>query len=132
MLNLPARRVTPQGAHHFFGYYDKSPWNADGSLVLAHEATFNDRPPKAGDRITLGVIGIASGNGHGARAGAVERAGLHLRRPFPPGRRHTPGPAAVHFGKNAPGRARGHTTCPDGRACHRMALAGNVIGELSK
>lgn len=42
--------------HHFFGYYDKTPWNASQSLILAHEADFNDRAPKADDRLTLGVI----------------------------------------------------------------------------
>ncbi|MBW8371822.1 MAG: hypothetical protein K0M66_12755 [Thiobacillus sp.] len=42
--------------HHFFGYYDKTPWNSSQSLVLAQEAGFNDRAPKADDRVTVGVV----------------------------------------------------------------------------
>lgn len=57
------RPLTSGPMHHFFGYYDKSPWNADGSLVLAHEASFNDRPPAAADRISLGVVDL-SAEGH--------------------------------------------------------------------
>ena len=33
------RRVTPlDGNHYFFGYYDKSPWNADGRYMLCLRA----------------------------------------------------------------------------------------------
>ncbi len=42
--------------HHFFGYYEKSPWNASQSFVLSHEADFNDRAPRPDDRLTLGII----------------------------------------------------------------------------
>ena len=42
--------------HHFFGYYDKSPWNASQSLLLAHEVSFNDRAPNAEDPVTVGII----------------------------------------------------------------------------
>lgn len=42
--------------HHFFGYYDKSPWNATGACLLAHEADFNDRAPRAGDCVGVGVV----------------------------------------------------------------------------
>ncbi len=50
------RAVTTGPAHHFFGYYDKSPWNASQSLLLAHEAKFNDRPPRASDSVKIGVV----------------------------------------------------------------------------
>jgi hypothetical protein len=39
------RPVTRGPKHHFFGYYDKSPWNSTGNLLAAHEVEFNDRPP---------------------------------------------------------------------------------------
>ncbi|CAG0991857.1 hypothetical protein ANAEL_02344 [Anaerolineales bacterium] len=56
------RQVTFGHKHHFFGYYEKSPWNASGSLILAHEVEFNDRPPGAEDSVTIGVIHLDQGN----------------------------------------------------------------------
>ena len=53
--------VTNGPKHHFFGYYDKSPWNASGRLMLAHEADFNDRPPQADDRVTIGLVRLDEG-----------------------------------------------------------------------
>lgn len=50
--------VTTGPAHHFFGYYDKTPWNADGRLMLAHEAAFNDRAPGADDGVGIGVVAL--------------------------------------------------------------------------
>lgn len=54
--------ITTGPSHHFFGYYDKSPWNLSGNLLLAHEATFNDRPPSATDAVTIGVIKLEENN----------------------------------------------------------------------
>lgn len=48
--------VTQGPGHHFFGYYEKTPWNLSGKLLLAHEAGFNDRPPRAEDKVIIGVI----------------------------------------------------------------------------
>lgn len=45
--------------HHFFGYYEKSPWNASQTKMLAHEAAFNDRAPGPDDRLSIGVIHLA-------------------------------------------------------------------------
>ncbi len=56
------RPVTTGPRHHFFGYYDKCPWNASGKLLLAHEAAFNDRPPGADDGVTIGLVRLAEGN----------------------------------------------------------------------
>jgi hypothetical protein len=50
------RPVTRGPKHHFFGYYDKSPWNRSGELLAAHEVAFNDRPPTAKDCTTIGVV----------------------------------------------------------------------------
>lgn len=52
----PLESITRGPLHHFFGYYDKSPWNASGRLVLAHEAPFNDRPPGINDTVGVGVV----------------------------------------------------------------------------
>ncbi len=56
------RPVTAGPRHHFFGYYDKCPWNASGTLLLAHEAAFNDRPPGPDDRVTVGLVHLRDGN----------------------------------------------------------------------
>jgi len=48
--------VTTGPKHHFFGYYDKCPWNASGSLLLSHEVGFNDRSPTADDTACIGVV----------------------------------------------------------------------------
>lgn len=54
--------VTSGPMHHFFGYYDKCPWNASGTLLLAHEAAFNDRPPGADDSVTIGFVRLNDQN----------------------------------------------------------------------
>lgn len=58
----PVKPVTRGPLHHFYGYYDKSPWNASGSLLIGHEAGFNDRAPVAEDKIGIGVIHVDDDN----------------------------------------------------------------------
>jgi len=58
----PVKPVTCGPLHHFFGYYDKSPWNASQTLLLAHEADFNDRAPTAEDRVGVGIVHLRDGN----------------------------------------------------------------------
>jgi hypothetical protein len=58
----PLVPVTRGPKHHFFGYYDKSPWNASERLMLAHEADFNDRPPREDDAVTIGLVKLEDGN----------------------------------------------------------------------
>jgi len=43
--DIPARPATRGPKHHFFGYYDKCPWDATGRLLLALEVDFMGRPP---------------------------------------------------------------------------------------
>lgn len=59
--DLPAKRVTDPHAHGFFGYYDKSPWDASGRWLLGMRATFMDRPPEAEDVLQLGVMDVRQG-----------------------------------------------------------------------
>jgi len=54
--------LTKGPKHHFFGYYDKSPWNSSDRYILAHEADFNDRPPNAEDKVTIGIIDTFDNN----------------------------------------------------------------------
>lgn len=56
---LRLRPITSGPSHHFFGYYEKTPWNASQTLLLAHEADFNDRPPSPDDRVRVGVVHLA-------------------------------------------------------------------------
>lgn len=55
------RPVTFGPKHHFFGYYEKTPWNASQRLLLVHEADFNDRPPGPTDCVRVGIINLGDG-----------------------------------------------------------------------
>ncbi len=48
-LTMPPR-------HHFFGYYEKCPWDESERRILAMESGFADRMPSANDNLALGVI----------------------------------------------------------------------------
>ena len=56
------RAVTRGPKHHFFGYYEKSPWNRSGHRILAHEVPFNDRPPNKDDSVQVGVVHLDDGD----------------------------------------------------------------------
>jgi len=57
-----ANALTEGPQHHFFGYYDKCPWDATGRYVLGMQASFMDRPPRGDDALTLGLIDTAADN----------------------------------------------------------------------
>lgn len=50
------RTLTSGPGHHWFGYYEKCPWDASGKRVLAMRSAFRDRPPTEND---VAVIGLA-------------------------------------------------------------------------
>ncbi len=54
--------VTAGPNHHFFGYYDKFPWDATGRYMLGLETTFIDRPPTPDDTATVGLIDLDDSN----------------------------------------------------------------------
>lgn len=55
--HCPIRKVSPDdGYHYWFGYYDKCPWSADKSKLLAHRAPCCDRLPSIGDLAEVGYI----------------------------------------------------------------------------
>lgn len=57
-INVPVTRVTEGPMHHFFGYYDKSPWNRSGRYLLAMESPFADRNPTLDDALVIGRIDL--------------------------------------------------------------------------
>ncbi len=58
----PARAVTGGPKHHFFGYYDKHPWDATGRYLLAMEIGFYGRQPKPGEPLTVGMVDLKDGD----------------------------------------------------------------------
>lgn len=58
----PARAITRGPRHHFFGYYDKCPWDVSGRHVLAMAVDFMDRPPTALDVARLGLVDLQAGD----------------------------------------------------------------------
>jgi hypothetical protein len=60
-ITVPARAVTKGPNHHWFGYYDKTPWDSTGRYLLAMEADFCDRQPRPEDIIRLGMVDLKSG-----------------------------------------------------------------------
>ena len=50
--------VTHGPRHHFFGYYDKCPWDNTSRYILALETEFMTRPPGPLDKATIGLIDL--------------------------------------------------------------------------
>jgi hypothetical protein len=50
--------VTKTPGHHFFGYYDKCPWDATGRYLLVMEIGFRDRQPEPGEPLTIGMVDL--------------------------------------------------------------------------
>ncbi len=59
---VPARAVTRGPKHHFFGYYDKTPWDKTGRYLLANEVGFIDRQPTPGEALTVGMVDLKDGD----------------------------------------------------------------------
>lgn len=51
-----AGTLTRPPGHHFFGYYDKCPWDRTGRYVLGMRSDFMDRQPRPGEELTIGLI----------------------------------------------------------------------------
>ena len=56
-----ARPVTGGPRFHFFGYYDKTPWDTSGTRLLCLESTFMDRRPVPDDVAAVGYADLADG-----------------------------------------------------------------------
>jgi len=55
---FPLRKLTRGPKSHFFGYYDKCPWDATGRYLLGLEIGFCDRNPKPGEPLVLGLLDL--------------------------------------------------------------------------
>jgi len=55
---VPVRRATPERNHHFFGYYDKFPWDATGRYLLAPEVPFIGRQPEPDEPLVVGMVDL--------------------------------------------------------------------------
>ncbi|PTX96096.1 hypothetical protein DB345_09870 [Spartobacteria bacterium LR76] len=61
LASVEAVSVTQGAGHHFFGYYDKSCWDAGGRWILGQESGFMHRPPGENDVLKIGMIDTANG-----------------------------------------------------------------------
>ena len=68
LADVATRRLTGEPGQHFFGYYDKCPWDASGRYVLAMQAAFLDRQPRPEDVLRLGLIDLHRSQGFEAFA----------------------------------------------------------------
>lgn len=60
--HLEVKRLTHGPKHHFFGYFDKFPWDRSGRYILAQETSFTARQPLAGEKAVLGMIDLWENN----------------------------------------------------------------------
>jgi hypothetical protein len=61
-MSLPIRRVTSGPRSHFFGYYEKSPWDLSGRWLLALEADFTGRRPGPDESSIIGMVDLQNGD----------------------------------------------------------------------
>lgn len=54
-------RVTEGPLNHFFGYYDKSPWNKSGEFILSLETDIYNSQPQDHDIAKVGIIRVSDG-----------------------------------------------------------------------
>jgi hypothetical protein len=59
---MPIRAVTRGPQHHFFGYYDRFPWDVSGRYLLAQQSPFMDRRPALADELLIGLIDLHNNN----------------------------------------------------------------------
>ena len=59
---VPTRAITRPPGFHWFGYYDKLQFDPTDRFVLSNRVTFEERTPKASDRIEVGMIDLEDGD----------------------------------------------------------------------
>jgi hypothetical protein len=58
----PVRALTRGPKFHWFGYYDKDQFSADGRFVLGNQVEFEGRSPRADDVIRVGLVDLHDGD----------------------------------------------------------------------
>lgn len=58
----PVERITHAPFRHFFGYYEKTPWDAANARLLGMRVNFQHRPPNAEDVAQIGLTETTNGN----------------------------------------------------------------------
>ncbi len=53
-------QLTDNERHHFFGYFDKCPWNLSQKYILAHKIDFCDRKLTEEDSATIGIVDVST------------------------------------------------------------------------
>jgi hypothetical protein len=56
--NLSVYPVTQGPKHHFFGYYDKCPWDRNEQLLLTMEVDFIDHLPESHEPAIIGIVNL--------------------------------------------------------------------------
>lgn len=57
-LRVPCHAMTHPPYEHFYGYYEKNPWDPTQHYLLAMQVDFNGRLVGPGDKATVGVIDL--------------------------------------------------------------------------
>ena len=60
--DIPVAAVTSPPEHHYFGYFNVSPWDATDRYMVALACDFNDRPQRPGDVARIGLIDTQQSN----------------------------------------------------------------------
>ena len=63
--NFPIRRLGTGERHHFFGYYNKTPWDKSGRCVLAQRVPMMDARLTPQLRAEIGYFDLQDGEGTG-------------------------------------------------------------------
>jgi hypothetical protein len=58
LLQGQVKRVTPKKTEHYFGYYDKSPWNQNGDKLLALQVLFSDKHPTGNNFAEIAYVNL--------------------------------------------------------------------------
>jgi hypothetical protein len=58
LLQDQIKRITPEDHEHYFGYYDKSPWNNSGEIILTLEVPYSDKPPVLKNKAEIDFINL--------------------------------------------------------------------------
>ncbi|NLW86676.1 MAG: hypothetical protein GXY38_07355 [Planctomycetes bacterium] len=58
MPSAEVTAITKGPKHHFFGYYNKSPWNSTMTHLLVLQTDFMDRPPTGNEEMLIGLTPV--------------------------------------------------------------------------